>query len=238
MRKPTGTRGPGPGRRAMAGLAEPDLRPGPAPLQPAGARRRQRQPGPPRAGSFRPARHAHTAPGPARAGGHRGRLRGSGRGGGRRPTHAYTRPSASSAPSPPYRGTWVQQPRHIRAGPARLLRPPRLLPGRCLGPQVRPGRARVTWRADVVSGRGPRRFALGSPRQGPGWRSPGSGTLSAGVTLCAARSGWPLGASPRRVVALQSARLILGSFFEKSCQGQDVFHGLFPKHTHTHTRNS
>lgn len=79
----------------------------------------------------------------------RGRLRGRGRERGRRLTHAYTRPSASSTPSPPYRGTCVQQPRHIRAGPARPLRRPRLLPGRGLGPPMHPGRARVTWRAAV-----------------------------------------------------------------------------------------
>lgn len=43
----------------------PHLRPGPAPLQPAGACRRQRQPGLPHAGSFGPAQHAHAAPSPA-----------------------------------------------------------------------------------------------------------------------------------------------------------------------------
>lgn len=136
----------------------PRLRPGPAPLQPTGARSRRPQPGLPHAGSLGPAQEARTAPHAprgmlTRAGGRRGQPQGRGRDRGRRLTHAYTRPSASSTPSPPYRGTCVQQLRHIRAGPARLLRRPQLLPGRRLRSEVHPGRARVTWSADVCSQR-------------------------------------------------------------------------------------
>lgn len=144
--QPTGAGGLG---RAMAVLTHPTSAPRACPA--AAGRGAQRtattrpsarelpQPSPARPHSTRP----------ARAGGHRGQLRGKGRERGRRLTHAYTRPSASSTPSPPYRGTCVQQPSHIRVGPARLLRRPRLLPGRRLEPEVHPGRARVTWRADV-----------------------------------------------------------------------------------------
>lgn len=100
----------------------------------------------------------------------------------RRLTHAYTRPSASSTPSPPYRGTCVQQPRHIRAGPARPLRRPRLLPGRGFRAQMHPGRARVTWRTRVLQ-TGSLGFASRSPGNGPGRRSSASRIFSAGHTL-------------------------------------------------------
>lgn len=104
----------------------------------------------PHAGSRSPGPVHPPRPASSQAGPRRGRLWGRGRGGGRRLTHAYTRPSASSTPSPPYRGTCVQQPRHIRAGPARPLRRPRLLPGRAGSrPQMHPGRSRVTWRAGL-----------------------------------------------------------------------------------------
>lgn len=102
----------------------------------------------PHAGSRSPGPVRSPRPAPSHARPRRGRLWGRRRERGRRLTHAYTRPSASSTPSPPYRGTCVQQPRHIRAGPARPLRRPRLLPGRAGSrPQMHPGHARVTWRA-------------------------------------------------------------------------------------------
>lgn len=183
-----GTQGSGPGRRTKTALAQPASAPRACPAAAgwgvqATATARPSARGLLRAG---PACSRRAEPG--------GRLPGRGREGGSRPTHVCTRPSASSAPSPPYRGTCLQQPRHIRAGPARLLRRPRLLPGRCLGPEVRPGRARVTWRVDVVRGRGPRRFSWRSRLQGSDGRSPGSRTFLAGLTLgAAARAGpWSL----------------------------------------------
>lgn len=97
----------------------------------------------PHAGSRSPGPVRPPRPAPSHAGPRRGWLWRRGRERGRRLTHAYIRPSASSTPSPPYRGTCVQQPRHIRAGPARPLRRPRLLPGRAGSrPQMHPGRAR------------------------------------------------------------------------------------------------
>lgn len=70
---------------------------------------------------------------------------------GRRLTHAYIRPSASSTPSPPYRGTCVQQPRHIRAGPAPSAPTPTAASGSRGLPAANASgaRARVTWRAGV-----------------------------------------------------------------------------------------
>ena len=76
----------------------------------------------------------------------------------------------------------VQQPRHIRAGPARPLRRPRLLPGRGLRAQMHPGRARVTWRTRVLQ-TGSLGFASRSPGNGPGRRSSASRIFSAGHPL-------------------------------------------------------